>query len=893
MGKSIGLEFKKFDLHIHTPASGDYPDKNVTADEIIEKAQEVGLSAIAITDHQTADFVDRVKSAARKTDLVVFPGVEITCSGGKEGIHIICLFDIDKDTSHVNQFLNRLGIYDKNGKKTICTEHTPGQIIDKLMKYDRSAIIVLAHSHSSKGVLSDMRGEHRKMIFETTRSCLIAAEASNGNFVDEQKTKDRKRVIDILDGTDPNFYKRKMGVYQSSDAHSVDDIGSSFSYFKVDEQITIEDVRQACIDRDVRILQPHEFSISEFPQTVSIEISTGFLEDQTIEFHPGLNSILGAKGSGKSLIIEFLRFCLGQPPLHDDLVFEHDSKLANCLGTYGKVTVVIMDETRKKYKVVREYHPSEGNPVQIIDLDDGGTVSLQVEDLFPVLFLSQNEIIKIAEDKTGKHQREFIDQFFGFRKYQSRLESLNDELEEVDLKFADSLRLYLSKSRVINRKNVITQEIAKIDRQLSDEIFRKYSESELVGRALQKQREFVSARINYLVELDTYYESLSVPEEEYEEIAENPSVKRSKDHSQGALDELISSNSATRVSLAKKLAAIDSEVSAWQNNFVPIKQKYEEYVKKAGGDKIVLSERRKELRSQLTEVERELERVGANVNTLETLGNRRKKILTDLDAVRKQYFGERQSRCQFFTEQSGGSLDISIAESGDTSEFRMNLLKLKRGTYLKDYEIDAIVEQVSPFEFVRSILVYIWHNGDPTKGIPEIAEKSGLSREKLQKLYEYLIVDNTIEALLSILYTSVPQDVPSISYKVGTTFRPLSHLSVGQKATSLLLMALSSGSFPIVIDQPEDSLDLRTIWDDVCLRLRAEKENRQFILTTHNSSVAVASDSDKFTILESDSTSARVVHTGSINKTDIKDEVIQYLEGGATTYEQKRQKYNK
>lgn len=123
-------------------------------------------------------------------------------------------------------------------------------------------------------------------------------------------------------------------------------------------------------------------------------------------------------------------------------------------------------------------------------------------------------------------------------------------------------------------------------------------------------------------------------------------------------------------------------------------------------------------------------------------------------------------------------------------------------------------------------------------------------------------------------------------------FRTLDELSGGQKAIALLIIALSDGNFPIIIDQPEDALDLRSIWDDVCLKMRGTRDSRQFILTTHNSSVAVASDTDKFTILQATASQGKVLFSGSINRQVVRDEVINYLEGGKATYNQKQGKYN-
>ncbi len=97
---------------------------------------------------------------------------------------------------------------------------------------------------------------------------------------------------------------------------------------------------------------------------------------------------------------------------------------------------------------------------------------------------------------------------------------------------------------------------------------------------------------------------------------------------------------------------------------------------------------------------------------------------------------------------------------------------------------------------------------------------------------------------------------------------------------------------PVIIDQPEDALDVASVWEDITLKLRGCKENRQFILTTHNSSVAVASDSDKFIILEAGAHRAGVRAAGAIDRNDVKKEVLEHLEGGDEPYLIRQKKYN-
>jgi predicted metal-dependent phosphoesterase TrpH len=77
-----GTKFVKCDLHIHTPSSNCYKDKSVTPDQIVQAALNKGLSLVAITDHNTVDGIQGVIEAAKGTELVVFPGFELTAEGG-------------------------------------------------------------------------------------------------------------------------------------------------------------------------------------------------------------------------------------------------------------------------------------------------------------------------------------------------------------------------------------------------------------------------------------------------------------------------------------------------------------------------------------------------------------------------------------------------------------------------------------------------------------------------------------------------------------------------------------------------------------------------------------------------------------------------------------------
>lgn len=395
-----------------------------------------------------------------------------------------------------------------------------------------------------------------------------------------------------------------------------------------------------------------------------------------------------------------------------------------------------------------------------------------------------------------------------------------------------------------------------------------------------------------IINSQSEYKDITLPKIEDQDTKQNPAVKRTSDVVLDILNQTKQYFESSVKYLDTQKKAIEQEIIDWQSSFKPIKTKYDALVKDAGGNQIALDQKRKFLNESLSKLRRDLIKHLGKAQQAHSIAKKRDESIRQLDNAYKEFFKARKDRCDYFTQNSNGSLQVSIKEREDKTAFKDNLLKFKRGSWLKDDEIDIISQKISPRDFIDNLLRYSWSSRVMQEFIKNISDKTGIKLESIEKLAQHLLDEYDIKEILELLYTSIPEDVPTIKYKVGREFKALKELSVGQKAVALLVIALSDGTFPIVIDQPEDSLDLRSIWDDVCCKLRNTKDKRQFIFTTHNSSVAVASDSDKFTILQADAVRGSVLYSGSINRKEIKKEVIDYLEGGSDTYKQKKQKYN-
>jgi ABC-type cobalamin/Fe3+-siderophores transport system ATPase subunit len=875
-----GLSFKKLDLHIHTPASKCFQG-NCTPDQIVEVALGNGLDGIAITDHNSGEWVDLVKLAAKNKPLVIFPGVEITCTGGRQNIHIIALLDPSCGTKEVEAILNKLDIQPHEfGKQETVTNSSPIQVIGEICRF--GGLAVLAHANSSHGVLNDMSGEPRTRVIQS--EYLLAVEATD--FNDESKKNSHRRVVDYLDGNDPT-YQKKLAVYQASDnpandnsgMHSHEGIGNRFSYFKV-ERLNLDSLRQCFIDPDTRIRQENEFRTTTYPLIKKIVVDSGFFEGQEVNFHPGLTSILGAKGAGKSLLIEFLRFALNQEPGNENIYLDHKRKLSLKLEEFGSIEVVIQDEHGKVIKFKRTLRDLEDSPYD-------SSIPYNPAQFFPVLFLSQNEIIAIAENED--EQLRFIDRFFDFYNYRSRITEIEHKLKKLDQIMADGLRAFVEFDELSSRKQTVENEISKLDEALKDPIFEKYQVIEKKEKFIIHQQECLDQYIDNIGNVKAEILKLATPSIP-ESLKADPSILRTASFIKDAYNFVVENLSNLSHQLDEINNAADKEYQKWKPIYEKGKTEYENYIQKMGGDYKAIALSRQNFVREYNNILKQMDAVQKRKDLVKNISQNRESLLSELIDKYSSYSEARRSKCEKFMADSEGKLRLQILDQSNVKKFCDSLLSLKRGSYLRDDEIEKITSIVNPREFIISLLRY-----DATKEmkfLEKVSNDSGIEIKRMKILSDFLLSTIPYEDLLSLQYEAQPQDRPEILYNVGEeNFQPLSNISVGQKCTAMLLMALSDGIMPIVIDQPEDSLDIRSIWEDVCKKLRNGKENRQFIFTTHNSSLAVASDTDCYLILEGEATKGNVVHIGSMDHEPVSEEVIKYLEGGRNTYYLKYKKY--
>jgi len=839
----------------------------------VDHAIAQGLHGIAITDHNSGSWIKPIKAAAASTALVVFPGVEITCAGGTDGIHIIALFDPSCGEGHVEGLLSELGFRPEDyGNINAVVTKNPIEVVQTIVR--RNAIPVLAHANSTRGALCDMRGQQRIQLVQCPS--LKAVEATDCN--DHDRRRRRRRLIDILDGSDPD-YRRALSVHQGSDAHSLGAVGTRCSYFKLD-QVNLEGLEQCFCDPQVRIRQDFEFQTLQYPQITGVKVKGGFLDDLEAQFHEGLNSVLGGKGAGKSLLVEFLRFALDQASEQEDVQTDHEAKLRSRLEEYSTVEVAARDEVGRPIMFKRTYDPADGNPYEGTPRDDVG-------QLFPVLFLSQNEIIRIAEDR--EQQIGFIDRFFDFRSYQAAIQNLEEQLRGTDSELSECFRARKESRLLETQVRQKQSDIQKLDTALKNPVFDEYTQLETKDRAVREQLDWLTGASQRLKGRRIDIEGTPVPAPPTH-LAADPALRRINEWATQARSAVTARIEGALADLAEAADKANTEYLRWLPRFKEVKRQYEETIRTAGGDYKGLAQQRARIVKELDGLTSRLKAKQQVATRTKEVADKRKTLLQQITTAYQDYSAERRSRCEKISGDSGGKLQIVLHESSNREEFKRRLRELKKGSYLRDAEIDTICGAVPASEFMRAIINHAVSGN--ASHVEAVANKARMDAARMRALADFLAGNYEYENLLALEYTAMPQDSPEIKYDIGSgRYELLENLSVGQKCTAMLIMALTEGSRPIVIDQPEDSLDVRSIWEDICTKVRTGKERRQFIFTTHNSSVAVASDTDKFIIMEANADRGRVVYSGSMDHKPISEEALRYLEGGVQTYRTKFSKY--
>ena len=124
--------------------------------------------------------------------------------------------------------------------------------------------------------------------------------------------------------------------------------------------------------------------------------------------------------------------------------------------------------------------------------------------------------------------------------------------------------------------------------------------------------------------------------------------------------------------------------------------------------------------------------------------------------------------------------------------------------------------------------------------------------------------------------------------------KDLKQLSPGERGIVLLIfyLSLNKSNIPLIIDQPEDNLDNQSVYSKLVPCIKEAKKHRQIIIITHNPNIAIACDSEQIIYCNIDKKNNKISYSsGSIENPNIRQKVIDVLEGTMPAFDLRRKKY--
>ncbi len=879
-----GANFYLADLHIHTPIwphirlpSGlkikKNKDKKELAKKYIEKAIEKGIKILGITEHNDLSWIDYIRKAAENTELVIFPGFEIASSSGSDGIHLLCLFVPNTEITYIDRILSKLLPPQRyhNGKPR--NSDKPFEEILSIVK-EHNGICIAAHSTRENGLLKSAKGENRIKFF--TNPNLLAIE------IPKSKEKLGEFEKNIISGKDPN-YRRKYPIacVNFSDAKSIDEIGKKATYIKL-SAFTVEGLRQAFLDWESRIRLQDEVKEHLFSKIIAIKWEGGFLDGNLIHFNNNLNCIIGGKGTGKSTIVETIRYAFDIKPHATKIEEQYNELLEAAFKSGSKISILI----ESHYPSPKKYIIERSKPGRPIVLEEDGTPrpDLKPTDIFNLEIFSQKEIYEISKDPS--FQLRLIDKFI-----ENKLDKLREEEKEILDKLEENKNDILETKKQIIRREEKISHLPKLKEDLEkfkklgipDKLSEKKifeTEKHLFERAIEDLKNLQREISKFIEEKSIKYDYLL---EENIQNLRNKKILQDVHKIIKNLSEKVNQNFTTIVSEIK--TSLNQVKTLKKEKWEPLYEKQNENYHQ------ILLELQKSIEfadpNEYIEIEKkinQLKPLEGEKNKFEkklgTLEKERITLLNQLEENRRKQFQVRNKVVEELNEKLEGILQILLEYQGEKYRFLEKLKELRSGAHIEQLKKIIDSKDFSIPKFVESV----------RKGPEDLTKTFGITSSTATNLCKAI----TPEVLFEIETFQIPTRT-IISLNVGSKEKPkykeTKSLSVGQKCTAILTLILLESPYPLIIDQPEDDLDNKFVFEDIVQKLRKEKEKRQFIIATHNANIPVLGDAELIIVLSASDKNGYVENNGSIDDERLREPVEKILEGGKQAFELRKIKY--
>lgn len=857
-----GSRWVRADFHLHTRRDKEFKDAGTEQDFVtryIGALKQVGIHVGVITNHNKFDREEfkALRKAAKKESIYLVPGVEVSVKDGRDGIHTLVVFQEDwidnrENVDHINSFIGltfagQTGYDNSNAR----SNHDLLDTIRELDRFEKDYMLVFAHVEEKNGLWGGLDGGRIK---ELGQNELFRSRTAAFQKV---RTRDKREKVKNWLGA---WYPSEV---EGSDPKAMDEIGHGQPTFIKIGALTFEAV-QFALKPGAERLSDKAVQKQDHSWVRSLCFEGGILDGKRIDFSDEMNCLIGIRGSGKSAVLECLRFALELPlpESAEELDLKYKQDLVRfALGSGGKVVVEVEDAQGRHYEIRRILN-ERADLYFDGDLRPGVRIPLKNP-----LFFGQKELVKRGEGS----ERELVERLLG-----SKLDAVRDGIAVQRQRVVDVLA-NLDKLKDLDTLEQEYQNKKK-DTEFRLELFRKYGVEQQLRRQVEFNADVTHARRVADV-ADSFVRSFDTFLKEQESELAAQSTLESKENADviadinGILDRIRQIPDKARQvltearndarALREKLGELERRREMLKDDFAAIERTLSEQLQQTGGisvrpdDFVKLNAELQKAKLALAEIAKG--RIRKNALRDEFL--RELKRLADLwHKEFKEIEGEIKK-----LNDSQTALRIIPQYKGDKAAFLKELQDHFRGSKLRETTLKGVLDSHADF-----ISVY--------ETLDTICNSLGVSGDVFRRYFN--------EARASLLTWQVPN-----LFQIEYHGKDLRDHSLGQRASALILFILSQrDNDVIIIDQPEDDLDNQTIFEDVIKLIQSLKKGIQFIFATHNANFPVLGDAEQVGACIFASGSADI-QVGSIDEPGIQKAIVSIMEGGHEAFARRKEIY--
>jgi ABC-type Mn2+/Zn2+ transport system ATPase subunit len=840
---------------------------------VVERCIKNEIQVVGIADHGSVDGVDNLRETLEERGIVVFPGFEIAST---EKVHMVCLYPAGTSVGKLNQYLGNLDV-PTSGRKTAPSSLGCLAIAERVLK--QGGFWYGAHVTGASGLLRLNQDGGGLVHIWTSCDCVLAAQIP-GDIDSIPEVEIQK----ILQNKNPQYKRaRPIALLNSKDVRRPEDLDNprTCSWVKMTAP-TLAALHLACRDPESRTRLSHEVNPTYYSRIERIVVRRGYLEDLELELSPNLNAVVGGRGTGKSTLIEAIRYALQLSPANKDALRAHTGIIE---ANFGKekagieITLSSFEQNSERY-VISRYH---GEPAKVLD-EAGKVLKLSPRDVLPkVEVYGQNELLAIVQDDAAKAALlgRFLPDDSAVRQEVAGLETaLQKNRQEIDA----------LESKVADAALKLDQLPALLDKEKSFKKLGLEKELEQV-RARETQRAYVTgvndtteAFASTVADFTDAIEDLETPEvpadcptEALKGFADavalaKRGVTKAAEQAQQAVDQ------ARKAFLTSK-TAFDQAIAAEEHAFYGVVNKLPALKGKTVAQ---LTTEYKKVSGEIAKLRPLGAQKTANETKLLSLNQDRANLLEKLAKARNTRWTVLGKAVKSLNKRLDGQLRV---------EFEPGRVRSPLKEFLLDCRLEGIgdkrlawIDEADSIS-IADLVNVMWQGSDALlnrfkkAGMPkQVADALATLRSTQIRTLEELELPERMELLLNVT-------------RDGENYREVGKLSTGQQCTAILHLLLLDNPDPLIIDQPEDNLDNAFIADHIVNELRASKTKRQFIFATHNANIPVFGDAEWIGVLQEEDGRARLQASGSIDAPDVKELAANILEGGKEAFTHRREKY--